>query len=155
MASEIDHPGNSPEEGSAPAEFSSTVTSSTGPEPDTSPADAQGMSQVGPEKMDPVPPIADPISAGKAGSSIGNLDFILDVPLELTVELGRTKMMIHDLLKLGQGSVVELSKLAGETLDILANRRLIARGEVVVVNEKYGIRITEITSPFERVERLR
>ena len=81
--------------------------------------------------------------------------FILDIPLEITVELGRTRMVINDLLKLGQGSVVELSKLAGETLDILANQRLIARGEVVVVDEKYGIRLTEVISPVERVEKLR
>ncbi len=81
--------------------------------------------------------------------------FILDIPLEITVELGRTRMVINDLLKLGQGSVIELSKLAGETLDILANQRLIARGEVVVVDEKYGIRLTEVISPIERVEKLR
>jgi len=85
----------------------------------------------------------------------GNIDFILDIPLEITVELGRTKMLINDLLKLGQGSVIELSKLAGETLEVLANQRLIARGEVVVMNEKYGIRLTEIVSPAERIERLR
>ncbi len=85
----------------------------------------------------------------------GNLDFVLDIPMMLTVELGRSQMLINELLKLGRGSVIELSKLAGEPLDILANQRLIARGEVVVVNEKYGIRITEIISPAERVERLR
>ena len=85
----------------------------------------------------------------------GNLDFVLDIPMMLTVELGRSQMLINELLKLGRGSVIELAKLAGEPLDILANQRLIARGEVVVVNEKYGIRITEIISPAERVERLR
>ena len=94
------------------------------------------------------------LNGQKGAAAAGNLDFILDVPLELTVELGRTKMMINDLLRLGHGSVIELSKLAGETLDILANQRLIARGEVVVINEKYGIRITEIISPAERVEKL-
>lgn len=83
------------------------------------------------------------------------MDFILDIPLEISVELGRTTLMINDLLKLGQGSVVELSKIAGETLEVLANQRLIARGEVVVINEKYGIRLTEIISPMERIERLR
>jgi len=85
----------------------------------------------------------------------GNIDFILDIPLEITVELGRTKMLINKLLKLGQGSVIELSKLAGDTLEILANQKLIARGEVVVVNEKYGVRLTEVVSPTERLERLR
>ena len=85
----------------------------------------------------------------------GNIDFILDIPLEITVELGRTRMMICDLLKLGQGSVIELSKLAGDTLEILANNKLIAKGEVVVMNEKYGIRLTEVSSPVERIEKLR
>ena len=85
----------------------------------------------------------------------GNMDFLLDIPLEISVELGRTKMLINELLKLGQGSVIELSKLAGETLEILANQKLVARGEVVVVNEKYGVRLTEIISPSERVERLK
>jgi flagellar motor switch protein FliN/FliY len=94
------------------------------------------------------------LNGQKGAAPAGNLDFILDVPLQLTVELGRTKMMINDLLRLGHGSVIELSKLAGETLDILANQRLIARGEVVVIKEKYGIRITEIISPAERVEKL-
>jgi len=84
-----------------------------------------------------------------------NMDFLLDIPLEVSVELGRTKMLINELLKLGQGSVIELSKLAGETMEILANQKLIAKGEVVVVNEKYGIRLTEVISPMERVERLR
>ena len=89
------------------------------------------------------------------GDGSVNMEFVLDIPLEVTVELGRTKMLINDLLKLGQGSVIELSKLAGESLDILANQKPIARGEVVVVNEKYGIRLTEVTSPMERIERLR
>ena len=84
-----------------------------------------------------------------------NIEFILDIPLEISVELGRTKMLINELLKLGQGSVIELSKLAGETLEVLANQKLIARGEVVVVDEKYGIRLTEIVSPTERIERLK
>jgi flagellar motor switch protein FliN/FliY len=83
------------------------------------------------------------------------LDFILDIPLEITVELGRTKMLIHDLLKLGQGSVIELSKPAGETLEILANNRLIAKGDVVVMNDKYGIRLTEVISTIERLEKLK
>ena len=87
--------------------------------------------------------------------STNNIDFILDIPLEITVELGRTKMMICDLLKLSQGSVVELGKLAGDTLEILANKKLVAKGEVVVLNEKYGIRITEVISPVERIEKLK
>ncbi|MGD8285224.1 MAG: flagellar motor switch protein FliN [Desulfobacterales bacterium] len=90
-----------------------------------------------------------------AAQAVVNMEFILDIPLEVTVELGRTKMLINDLLKLGQGSVIELSKLAGESLEILANQKPIARGEVVVVNEKYGVRLTEVISPMERIERLR
>ncbi len=89
-----------------------------------------------------------------AESSI-NLEFILDIPIEVTVELGRSRMLVNQLLRLGQGSVIELSKLAGETLEILANQKLIARGEVVVVNDKYGVRLTEVISPMERVARLK
>ncbi len=83
-----------------------------------------------------------------------DLDFILDIPLELSVELGKTKMLINDLLQLGQGSVIELNKLAGEPLEIFINRKLVARGEVVVVNEKFGVRLTDIISPLERVRSL-
>jgi flagellar motor switch protein FliN len=83
-----------------------------------------------------------------------SIDFILDIPLEVTVELGRTSMLINDLLQLGQGSVIELNKLAGEPLEIMVNRKLIARGEVVVVNEKFGVRLTDIVSPIERVKSL-
>ena len=95
------------------------------------------------------------LSDTSASQQPANMELILDVPLEITVELGRTRMLIGELLKLGQGSSIELSKLAGENLEILANRRLIARGEVIVTNEKYGIRITEIMSPIERIERLK
>ncbi|HOG16753.1 MAG: Flagellar motor switch protein FliN [Syntrophaceae bacterium PtaU1.Bin231] len=84
-----------------------------------------------------------------------DLDFILDIPLTLTAELGRNRMLISELLQLGQGSVIELSKLAGEPMDIFVNQRLIARGEVVVVNEKFGVRLTDIVSPTERINRLR
>jgi len=83
------------------------------------------------------------------------LDLLLDVPLELSVELGRTRMSIQDLLGLGPGSVIELDKIAGEALDILVNDRLVARGEAVVVNDKFGVRITDIASQSERVARLR
>jgi flagellar motor switch protein FliN/FliY len=83
-----------------------------------------------------------------------NLDLILDIPLTVTVELGRSKMLINDLLQLGQGSVIELTKLAGEPLEVLVNQKLVARGEVVVVNEKFGVRLTDIVSPVERVQSL-
>lgn len=84
-----------------------------------------------------------------------NLDLILDIPLRVTVELGRTKMVVRDLLNLGQGSVVELSKLAGEPMEVLVNDKLVAKGEAVVVNEKFGVRLTDIISPKERVEQLK
>jgi flagellar motor switch protein FliN/FliY len=84
-----------------------------------------------------------------------DLDFILDIPLSLTVELGRNRMLISELLQLGQGSVVELTKLAGEPMDVYVNQRLLARGEVVVVNEKFGVRLTDIISPAERINKLR
>lgn len=84
-----------------------------------------------------------------------DLDFILDIPLTLTVELGRCRMLINELLQLGQGSVVELQKIAGEPMDVYVNQRLIARGEVVVVNEKFGVRLTDIISPAERILKLR
>lgn len=83
-----------------------------------------------------------------------NLDLILDIPLRVTVELGRTKMVVNELLNLGQGSVIELSKLAGEPLEVLVNNKLVARGEAVVVNEKFGVRLTDIISQTERVEQL-
>jgi len=81
----------------------------------------------------------------------GRLDMILDIPVHLSVELGRTKIAIRDLLQLAQGSVVELDALAGEPMDVLINGRLIAQGEVVVVNEKFGIRVTDIITPEERL----
>ena len=83
-----------------------------------------------------------------------NLNLILDIPLRVTVELGRTKMVVSELLNLGQGSVVELNKLAGEPMEVLVNDKLVARGEAVVVNEKFGVRLTDIISPTERVEQL-
>ena len=82
------------------------------------------------------------------------LDFLLDVTLGVTVEVGRARMTIQDLLQLGQGSVVELEKLAGEPLDIYVNGKHVARGEAVIVNEKFGVRLTDIISPEDRVEGL-
>ena len=105
-----------------------------------------------PAKKDAPPP--ETPQKGDAGT-VNNFEFVLDIPLEVTVELGRARMIINDLLQLGQGSVIELNKLAGEPMEILVNHKLIARGEVVVVNEKFGVRLTDIVSPMERVERLR
>ncbi len=83
-----------------------------------------------------------------------SLDFILDLPLKVSVELGRTKMLVNDLLQLAQGSIIELEKMAGDPLEILVNEKLVARGEVVSVNDKFGIRVTDIISPTERIEQL-
>ena len=82
------------------------------------------------------------------------MDFILDIPLTVTVEVGRTKLQIEQLLQLGQGSVIELDKLMGEPFEIMVNDKLIARGEIVVVNDRFGVRLTDIVSPTERVESL-
>ena len=89
-----------------------------------------------------------------AAGSLQDIDLIMDIPVKLTVDLGRTKMTIKELLRLTQGSVVALDGLAGEPLDILINGYLIAQGEVVVVNDKYGVRITDIITPSERMRRL-
>ncbi len=95
------------------------------------------------------------IENNEVGGSLLDMDFILDIPLTVSVELGRGRMMISELLKLGRGSVVELSKLAGEPLDVFVNNRLIAMGEVVVANEKFGIRLTDVISHAERINKLK
>lgn len=89
-----------------------------------------------------------------SGEMPKNLEFILDVMLQVSVEVGRARMTIQDLLQLGQGSVIELTKLAGEPLDIYINEKLVARGEAVIVNEKFGVRVTDIVSQLERVTSL-
>lgn len=94
------------------------------------------------------------LGAQEGSGSLQDIDMILDIPVKLTVELGRTKMTIKELLRLSQGSVVALDGLAGEPLDILINGYLIAQGEVVVVADKYGVRITDIITPSERMRRL-
>lgn len=83
-----------------------------------------------------------------------NLEFILDIPLRVSVELGRTKILVQDLLKLHKGSVIELSKLAGDPLEILVNEKVVAKGEVIVMNEKFGVRLTDIVSDAQRIRSL-
>ena len=96
-----------------------------------------------------------PRGGGAAGMAGGkDLNLILDIPVQLTVELGRTRIPIKNILHLAQGSVVELDALAGEPMDVLVNGYLIAQGEVVVVNEKFGVRLTDIVTPSERMRRL-
>ncbi len=111
--------------------------------------DIDATDAVGEEDIPPVQP-----NAGSEQEQVQNLDLILDIPLTVTVELGRSRMLINDLLQLGQGSVIELTKLVGEPLEVLVNQKLVARGEVVVVNEKFGVRLTDIVSPMERVQSL-
>ena len=89
-----------------------------------------------------------PGSGRLARTDFSKLKMILDVPLKVSVELGRTKMLVNDLLQLGQGSVIELDKIAGEPMEILINDKLVAMGEVVVVNEKFGVRLTDVVSQF-------
>jgi flagellar motor switch protein FliN/FliY len=92
--------------------------------------------------------------AGNAAGAGNDINMILDIPVQLTVELGRTRIPIKHILQLAQGSVVELEALAGEPMDVLVNGYLIAQGEVVVVNDKFGIRLTDIVTPSERMRRL-
>ena len=96
-----------------------------------------------------------PLSAGSRPEGANPLDLIMDVPLNATVELGRSRMTIREVLALGPGSLVELDKLAGEPADLLINGKLLARGEIVVIDENFGIRITEILSPAERIDSIR
>ncbi|MDH5301610.1 MAG: flagellar motor switch protein FliN [Gammaproteobacteria bacterium] len=92
--------------------------------------------------------------AGKSGEEPVDLDMVLDIPVTISMEIGRTQISIRNLLKLNQGSVVELDRLAGEPLDVLVNGTLIAHGEVVVVNEKFGIRLTDVITAMERIKKL-
>jgi flagellar motor switch protein FliN/FliY len=95
-------------------------------------------------------------SEGKSGAvDMKNLDLILDIPMQISVQLGSVRMYVRELLQLGQGSVVELDKMAGEPMEVLVNNKLVARGEVVVVNEKFGVRLTDVVSAAERVEKLK
>lgn len=94
-------------------------------------------------------------TTGKSSTDNDRLDVILDIPVSLSMEVGRTQIPIRNLLQLTQGSVVELDRLAGEPLDVMVNGTMIAHGEVVVVNEKYGIRLTDVMSPSERIQKLK
>ncbi|MGY6273533.1 flagellar motor switch protein FliN [Achromobacter denitrificans] len=128
-------------------------------------APAPAPAPAAPPAAAPAAPAAQPVAqpaaqsvfkplAGAIGGAGTDIDLIMDVPVQLTVELGRTRLTIKNLLQLGQGSVVELDGLAGEPMDIFVNGYLIAQGEVVVVEDKYGIRLTDIITPSERINRL-
>ncbi len=119
------------------------------------PEDAQGAQEAGTGEPAPAAEFHELKSDGEVEPGTKpELNFLLEIPLEIQVELGRSTMKIKDLLQLGQGSIVELNKMAGEPADIYVNRKLMAKGEVVVVNEKFGIKLTEIISPQERVKSL-
>lgn len=120
-------------------------------EQETTPA-ASANSAAAAQTADIFPSFSAPGAA--PGSIMNELDMILDIPVQLTVELGRTKITIKNLLQLAHGSVVELDALAGEPMDVLVNGTLIAQGEVVVVNDKFGIRLTDIITPSERMRKL-
>lgn len=125
------------------------------------PADDWGAAMAEQTVATPPPPSApaqshvfQQLGTGEQGTAHNDLDMIMDIPVQISVELGRTKMPIKDLLQLSQGSIVELTALAGEPLDIMINGLLFARGEVVLVNEKLGVRVTDIITPSERLRRL-
>ncbi|MCB5189270.1 flagellar motor switch protein FliN [Methylobacillus arboreus] len=105
-------------------------------------------------KTEQAPVFTEFSAKNKLHETQNDIDFILDIPVQLTVELGRTKIAIKNLLQLAQGSVVELDGLAGEPMDVLVNGCLIAQGEVVVVNDKFGIRLTDIITPAERIRKI-
>ncbi|MDR5172589.1 flagellar motor switch protein FliN [Methylobacillus sp. Pita2] len=105
-------------------------------------------------KAEQAPVFTEFSAKNKLHETQNDIDFILDIPVQLTVELGRTKIAIKNLLQLAQGSVVELDGLAGEPMDVLVNGCLIAQGEVVVVNDKFGIRLTDIITPAERIRKI-
>jgi len=106
-------------------------------------------------EQDVRPPAFTELSDDNGSAGARDINFLLDIPLVVMIEIGRTKMFIKDLLQLGQGSVIELDKMVGEPMEVFVNGKLIARGEVVVINEKFGIRLTDIVSPVERIQQLK
>ncbi|EMB2744780.1 flagellar motor switch protein FliN [Stenotrophomonas maltophilia] len=107
------------------------------------------------DALEPTPAQFSSLQADEANGPDLNLDVILDVPVTLSLEVGRARLPIRNLLQLNQGSVVELERGAGESLDVFVNGTLIAHGEVVVINDRFGVRLTDVVSPSERIQRLR
>jgi flagellar motor switch protein FliN/FliY len=146
-----------PKEEPAPATASkpSPAPSAARPQPQSAPVSQQAPVSLPPRPQGP-PVDVKPVEFAQLGGtdfagSLGNLDLIVDIPVRITVELGRTRKTIGEVLALGPGSVVELNKMAGEPVDVLVNGKLIARGEVVVIDESFGIRVTEVVSKAERI----
>jgi flagellar motor switch protein FliN/FliY len=154
-----EHDNTSPEEQALADEWAAALAEAG----DASQDDIDALLNQAPAAAAPAAPLApleDFASAPKStGVPLGlegpNLDVILDIPVSISMEVGSTEISIRNLLQLNQGSVVELDRLAGEPLDVLVNGTLIAHGEVVVVNEKFGIRLTDVISPTERIKKLR
>ncbi len=119
----------------------------------TAASNAQADDKQAESRAKPAPDLFQPLS-GDPNATESDIDMIRDIPVQMSVELGRTRLTIQNILQLGQGSVVELDGLAGEPMDIYVNGYLIAQGEVVVVDDKYGIRITDIITPSDRIQRL-
>ena len=147
-------PGRRPEAAGTAGRLAAAMAEQTA----AAPAAAAAGAGASPAPSQPAPqPAAQSVFKPLSGTTTGagtDIDLIMDVPVQLTVELGRTRLTIKNLLQLGQGSVVELDGLAGEPMDIFVNGYLIAQGEVVVVEDKYGIRLTDIITPSERINRL-
>ncbi|GIW55329.1 MAG: hypothetical protein KatS3mg082_1733 [Nitrospiraceae bacterium] len=118
------------------------------------PTPQAGGVSTGAQTADPQPASFPALDNTSAAPAVKNLEFILDIPMQVTVQVGTARMAIRDLLQLGQGSVIELDKLAGEPMEVLVNNKLVAKGEVVVVNEKFGIRLTDVVSAAERIQQL-
>ncbi len=143
------------------AEEQAMLASAMGEEPtvvddpaDAAPAPSLATAAVSKPQVESTPVSFAPIAEVASGQE-NSIEFIFDLPVEVSVRLGETKILIRDLLQLGQGSVVELDKLAGEPLEVVVNDKLMARGEVVVVNEKFGVRLTDIIAPSERIHSLK
>lgn len=115
---------------------------------------AAALSETGAKANGPQSASFDDLGEGAVSGETHNLDFLLDIPLEVTVELGRTSVIINNLLQLTQGSVVELNKAAADTVEIYVNHKLLGKGEVIIVNERFGVRITEIISQAERIKNM-
>jgi flagellar motor switch protein FliN/FliY len=144
MSAEENEPGAASETDAMADEWAAALAES---KPETASEVTSAADQVSPAAFQN-------FSATGANTTVNDINMILDIPVQLTVELGRTRIPIKHILQLAQGSVVELEAMAGEPMDVLVNGYLIAQGEVVVVNDKFGIRLTDIVTPSERMRRL-
>lgn len=157
MANENDTPENDKDQDAMAAEWEAAMAAESGGADEVDEDDLKMMDELQ-EKAPQVeadPVALDELTEDEEPNTNPDLDVILDIPVSISMEVGRTAITIRNLLQLNQGSVIELDRLAGEPLDVLVNGTLIAHGEVVVVNEKFGIRMTDVISPSERIKKLR